>query len=250
MRDIPLAPGVLDILDPVDWVYCPISLPPADTVRLQVERYRSVSLGCASMFPHARRIIFSDGAYTNERARVTPAQGAEHAAALTCTGENCGEEHTQRIVVNARTPVPKVDEGTVVLPPGLPELVVIFHGWRVVRGFDPIMLMNYHAGDPLNDIRAVILAATMQGTRVTVVNEGLFDLGTGEMRSNVIDVRGVIHHFLNVDTEHEPNHSLNSLSPLIEWLTFDEFKERVGEEQFKIETMTDDTITRLVNDRG
>lgn len=250
VRDIRLEPVVLDILDPVEWVYCPISLPPADTVRFQVERYRSISLSCADMLPHVRRIIFSDGAYSDDRARVTPARGEVHALAATCTDDNCGKEHTQRIVINARTPVPRVEQGMAFLPEGLPELVVIFHGWRVVRGFDHSRLMNYHAGDPLNDIREVILAATKQGTRVTVVNEAMSDLRTGEKRTNVICVQEAILHFLNVDTENDEVHSLETLSPLVEFLTLDEYKARVGEEQFKIETMTDDNIQRLVDRRG
>lgn len=60
--------------------------------------------------------------------------------------------------------------------------------------------MNYHAGDPLNDIREVVLATTKQGTRVTIVNEVLLDLRTGEMRSNVISVQAAFLQFLNVDT--------------------------------------------------
>lgn len=129
LRDIPLAPAVLDILDPVDWVYCPIKLPPADTARFQVERYKSLSLGCADLCPHTRRIIFSDEAYSNDRARATPALGEQYALALTCTKDDCEREHTQHIVINARTPVPRAEPGMAFLPEDLPELIVIIHGW-------------------------------------------------------------------------------------------------------------------------
>lgn len=199
VRDIALAPALLDILDPVDWVHDPIRLPPADTVRFQAERYRSVGLGCASMRPHARRIIFSDGPYGRSKARASPAHGREPAAAFMCSGESCGLQHTKRIVVNARTPVPDVARQPVELPPGLPELVVVFHGWRVVRRFDQPRPSTYHSGDPVNDVRCVVLAATKQGTRVTIVNDELRDFHTGEMRSNVTHVRSSLHHYLAVD---------------------------------------------------
>lgn len=251
VRDIELRPSMLDILDSVEWVHCPIELPPADTVRFQTERYRSLAVGCSLLMPHARRIIFSDGPYEDDFARATSTLPPPDALnRLTCRG-NCGMQHTQRIVANARTPKAQGNDSSIELPQGLPELVVVFHGWRVVRGFDYHRPETYHAGDPLNDVRALVMTALKQGTPVTIVNPELHDLRTGEYRSNVIDVRAQLEDFVEIDlVEVGVANAVERIESMIEWLTLEEYRNRVGDEEFRIETMTDPEIRRLVDRRG
>lgn len=253
VRDIELAPSLLDLLDPVDWLHSPVDLPPADTVRFQVERYRSVAVGCGDAFPHTRRIIFSDGPYSQQRSRGLPEHLIPSLERLCCLRENCGTQHTQRLVLNARTPAPIEAHPTHDLSPDLDEVVVVFHGWRVVRGYDPARLENYHSGDPTNDIRGVILTAIQHLLRVTIVNSDLCDLQTGERRSNVTNVRSrlqeLIEHSLQMQGG-DTSEMLARLQSLVEWITLKEYRERVGDEEFKIETMTDPEIKRLVDRRG
>lgn len=207
------------------------------TIRFVQRTRPGVALDIVHNIPHVPRVIFSDGPYMNEVARAPR-------RLVRCTVPDCTRPHTRRIVLNVLDTCHRSNpDMTLHLPDGLEELVAIFHGWGIVYGWENY---DYRGIDPINIIRTPISQALLKGVHVTVVNEHIADLEDGRVRTNSYHVRQSIEYFAEFDLMDEGWESDDAWDRIrgIEWLTVEEFRKKVGEEQFRLETMTDRAAQR------
>lgn len=209
-----------------------------DTVRFVQHHREAAGFDAVHMLPHVPRIIFSDGPYERPFC-VVPVDRTG------CSDSDCTRPHTRRIVINALDTITRSDgEPSMRFPPSLEELVAVFHGWGIVSGWAE---HGYRGGDPVNVVRGPIVRALLEGVRVTVVNSLLADLEDGGRRSNVERVRESLEYFIDIDLVEGQGWAAEDVKPLldtIEWLTLEEFRHKIGDEQYEIETMTDKAAQR------
>lgn len=240
--DIEKEAQIIDVRDPVEFVGGRVSLDMftgLDTVRFRQEKYRSAGFEVHHLLPHVRRVIFSDGPYGEARAHRVPRELPAIDCPVRREGSECSRPHTRKIVVNCRTPLFAHGSGYHIQH-GLDELVIIFHGWRVVPRYNREHPEN-HGGrpcDPRSDVRPLIFAALEADARVTVVNAELLDFKTGRYLCNIENDFDIWHDALVTDARDTYRLSAEQINRL-EHLTTGEYRERVGEDEWKIETMTD-----------
>lgn len=240
--DIQAEARMIDVRDPVEFVGGRISLDVfanLDTVRFQQEKYRSAGFEVHHLLPHVRRVIFSDGPYGEARAHRVPRELPAVDCAVRREGAECSRPHTRKIVVNCRTPVFAHGSGHNIQQ-GLEELVIIFHGWGVVPRYNREH-PDAHGGRPCDarsDVRPLIFTALKAGARVTIVNAELLDFKTGRYRSNVDNGMTLWQEELVADARDTHRLSEEQIGRMTN-LSIKEYKARVGEEEWRIETMTD-----------
>lgn len=232
---------MLDIRSSMDFVKDHQSVNDFDalhTVRFVQHPREAAGFDAVHLVPHVPRVIFSDGPYERPSS-LTPTDRSG------CRDRTCTRPHTRRVVINALDTVTRSDgEPNMRLPPNLEELVVVFHGWGIVSGWAE---HGYTGGDPVNVVRGPIIRALLDGVHVTVVNERLEDLEDGGRRSNVEWVKESLEYFIDIDFTEGHGWDTDNVKPLIErieWLTLGEYRSKIGEEEFKIETMTDKAAQR------
>ncbi|EJT48497.1 hypothetical protein A1Q1_02518 [Trichosporon asahii var. asahii CBS 2479] len=203
------------------------------TVRL-VQGRGSVAFHTAHTMPNVKRIVFSDGPYDrNHAAACPPVEQMFHGRYL----------RTRRVVCNFRTPG-NSDGGDIIALPRLADLVLILHGWGVIPGFDPTEPLGVN--HPLDEIRGLAYFAALEGTRVTIVNAALADLSNGRRACNMGDVVETLTQMWTADLRDEEMADGTPIDEqqvlgMIEFISLQEYRERVGKTTFAIETMTDAT---------
>lgn len=232
---------ILDVHACLEFVQRPVNI--ADwgelhTVRL-VQGRGSVSYDTAHTMPHIGRIVFSDGPYDRGLAAAFP---SIEQMLFACQTPSCRVQHTRRVVCNFRSPGNSDGQDMVPIPL-LPQLVLILHGWGVIPGFDPAA--PHPPNHPLGEVRGLAILAALEGTHVTIVNPELVDLRTGRRACNMGDVAETLRQMWigDIVTEIDQGDDIDEGQTLqrIEFISLQDYRERVGEDEFAIETMTDAT---------
>lgn len=226
--DVRRCARILDIHAAGQWVRDGV---PLDGFALHTVRIgRGAGWDAVHLAAHAHRVVFADGPYARNLAAVPRTAAA-------CT---CSRAHTRKVVLNVRSPVlDALDGRTPTMPQGLRELVVIFHGWQVIPAYDPALGADGGLpGDPRNDARGLIVAAAAAGVHVTVVNVELKDLRRGTWTCNWESYEEELTEFCAMDVE-DMGLNTGDVMQRVHFVSTEKYRRRVGEEQFRLETMID-----------
>lgn len=240
--DIKKETRMIDVRNPVEFVGGRVSLDMfngLDTVRFQQEKYRSAGFEAYHLLPHVRRVIFSDGPYGTARAHRIPHGLPDIDCPNIRQGSECNRQHTSKLVLNCRTPVFAHGVGNRIQS-GLEELVIIFHGWGIIPRYN----REHPEGtggrlcDPRSDVRPLVFLALGVGARVLIVNAEMVDFKRGRCLSNVGNDVEAWREALIAEAVDAHGLSAEQIGRL-EHLSIEQYKERVGEEEWAVETMTD-----------